>query len=413
MTPGAPRHGGNAAEVRHRLGLGDLPLLDFSASLNPLGPPPRALEAARRAIDRVGQYPEPSCPNLVARLAAHHRVHESCIFVGAGSTEIISLIAQSCRLDRTEPTSEAGNREFPQAHHIEPTYGEYRRASDLNGLAARVHRPPTLAWRQSFFPRDAQGLLWTANPDNPFGRAWERNKLLQHVDASHRLLVVVDEAFLPFFPDEAARTVTTAAATRANLVALRSITKIHAMPGLRVGYAVGSPDNMARLRHFQNPWSVGPVAEAALTAALDDTEYLARSIDHIPTESAWLHDQIADIPGLRPAWPSASRPFDAPPRPNWVLASLVDTAWTSVDVHEALARRGILVRECSSFSGLEPGAVLRGPDGQEFPTQGHLRIAVRTRPDNEKLLASLSAVMRQPHAGGGSILCPEPPDVSR
>ena len=198
---------------------------------------------------------------------------------------------------------------------------------------------------------------------------------------------------MPFFRDEAARTVTTAAAARTNLLALRSVTKIYAMPGIRVGYAVTSAEMVNRIRRYQNPWSVDWPSEAALLAALDDDEYLDRSIELIEAESAWLIDRLWDIEGCPPGVARTRFAPKGPPRPNWVLVSLVDTAWTSPQVHEELARRGILVRECSDFSGLEPGAVISGPDGQKILTRGHLRFAVRTRAENDRLLRTLADVL--------------------
>ena len=368
-------------------------MLDFSVSLNPLGPPPSVVAAARKAIDRSGEYPEPGCPRLTAKIADRHNVPEDRVIVGAGTSEIIALIAQSLREVLALHAREVGDDAMALAHLIEPTYGEYRRASVLNDLRTQVYRRPTMGWGLDFLPQAANGIYWTGNPISPVGLAWERDDLLRKVDAAQGLLVVVDEAYLPFFPDEAARTVTTAAASRTNLLALRSVTKIYAMPGIRVGYAVTSADMVRRLRQYQNPWSVDSPSEAALLAALDDDEYLDRSIELIEAESAWLTDRLWDLEGVRPVWPGRDRPEGTAPRPNWVLVSLVDTPWTSVQVHEELARRGILVRECSNFSGLEPGAVVTGPDGLEVPTRGHMRFAVRTKAENDKLVTILGDVL--------------------
>lgn len=393
MTSSPIQHGGNQYGIRRRLGLGDRPLLDFSVSLNPLGPPPSAVAAARKAIDRSGEYPEPGCPRLTAKLAERHNVPEDRVIVGAGTSEIIALIAQSLREVLALHAQEVGDETMPLAHLVEPTYGEYRRASVLNNLRTQIHKRVNLGWDVDYLPKAANGIYWTGNPVSPLGRAWERDILLRKVDEAQGLLVVVDEAYLPFYADEAARTVTTAAASRTNLLALRSVTKIYAMPGIRVGYAVTSADMVSRLRQYQNPWSVDSPSEAALIAALDEDEYLERSVELIEAESAWLTDRLWDLPGVRPAWPGRVRPEGSPPRPNWVLVSLVDTPWTSVQVHEELARRGILVRECSNFSGLEPGSVLTGPDGLEVPTRGHMRFAVRTKPENDKLVTILSDIL--------------------
>ena len=393
MTSSPIQHGGNQYGIRRRLGLGDRPLLDFSVSLNPLGPPPAAIAAARKAIDRSGEYPEPGCPRLTAKIAARHGVAADRVIVGAGTSEIISLIAQSLREVLALHAREAGDETMSLAHLVEPAYGEYRRASVLNELRTTIWKKPTMGWGMDFLPLSANGIYWTGNPTSPVGRAWERSTLLRKVDDAQGLLVVVDEAYLPFYADEAERTVTTAAATRTNLLALRSMTKIYAMPGIRVGYAVTSADMVDRIQQYQNPWSVDSPSEAALLAALDDDEYLDRSIELIAAESAWLTDQLWDVPGVRPVWPSATRPEGTPPRPNWVLVSLVETPWTSVQVHEELARRGILVRECSNFSGLEPGSVVTGPNGLEIATRGHLRFAVRTKAENDKLVTILGDVL--------------------
>ncbi|HMB03922.1 MAG TPA: aminotransferase class I/II-fold pyridoxal phosphate-dependent enzyme [Isosphaeraceae bacterium] len=393
MTP-IP-HGGNPASVRRRLGLGDAPLLDFSASVNPLGPPPAAVAAARAALDRIDRYPESGCPRLTERLAESHGVPADRVIVGAGTTELIGLIGQSLREVLALHVYQDGDPAMPVSHLVEPTYGEYRRASVLNGLRTEAWTRHVLGWSQDFLPEGAAGVFWTGHPNNPTGQAWDRDRLLGLVDATLGLLTVVDESFLPFLPDEAGRSLISAVPGRDNLLVLRSLSKIYAIPGLRIGYAIASPDMVGRLRRYQEPWTVTLPAEAAALAALDDADYLARTVRLIASESARLMDRLWDIPGLRPAWPGRDRPGVGPPStPNFLLASLTaESAWTSTQAHEALARRGLLVRECSDFRGLEIGAPLTGPD-QLVATRGHLRFAVRTPAEDDTLLAALAEVLR-------------------
>ena len=391
--PAPGRHGGDPDGVRARLGLADRPLLDFSASLNPLGPPPAALAAARAALDRVDRYPRPGTPGLVGHLAERHGLPADRVIVGAGTTELIGLIAQSLRDVLALHARETGEPDRPVAHLVEPTYGEYRRASVLNGLRTQAWKDHVLGWAQEDFPRSAVGLFWTGHPDNPTGRAWDRDRLLRLVDGSRGLLTVVDESFLPFLPDEPARTLAGAVATRDNLLVLRSLTKVYAIPGLRVGYALASPDLVARLRQYQDPWTVSAPAEAAALASLADAEYLDRTRALIAAESARLTDLLWDLPGLRPAWPDRDRPAGAPPLPNYVLASVTAPHLTSTQVHDALARRGFLVRECADFAGLEAGSLLTGPD-RLVATLGHLRIAVRRPEENDRLVAALAEIAK-------------------
>jgi threonine-phosphate decarboxylase len=223
--------------------------------------------------------------------------------------------------------------------------------------------------------------------------------LLRLVDATLGLLTVVDESSLPFLPDEPARSLIPDVPGRDNLLVLRSLSKVYAIPGLRIGYAIASPDMVVRLRDYQEPWSVNLPAEAAALAALDEADYLARASRLVASESARMMERIWEIPGLRPAWPEREAPGGGPPRvPNFLLASLTArTSLTSIQAHEALARRGVIVRECSDFRGLEVGALLTGTD-QLVATQGHLRFAVRQPAENDALLAALSDVFRE----GGS-----------
>jgi threonine-phosphate decarboxylase len=379
-------HGGDPEGARRRLRLGDRPLFDFSTGLNVFGPTPAVLAAARQAVDELaGRYPEPGCPHLTERLAERHGVPVNRIIVGAGTTELISLIGQSLREVLALHAQELGDPKMPLAHLVEPTYGEYRRASVLNELRTQIWAKHVLGWEQDFLPRSAGGIFWTGHPNNPTGRAWNRDKLLSLVDDTQGLLTIVDEAYLPFMVNEADHTITSEVVTRDNLLVLRSLTKIYAIPGLRIGYAIASPDMVERLGQYQNPWSVSAPAEAAALAALDEDEYLERTRALISAEATRICNRLWDLPGVRPAWPTSQRP-------NFLLVSLTDTSWNSVQLRDALARRGVLVRECSNFHGLEPGAVLTGPD-QLVATQGHVRIGLRTPPENDHLLAALTETL--------------------
>ncbi len=393
------QHGGNQSSIRTRLKLGNRPLLDFSAPLNALGPPLGAIAAVRAATESIDRYPEPGSPRLVERLAEYHGVAADRILVGAGTTELIGLIGQVYRESLARRAGEPADPELPMAHLVEPSYGEYRRTSAQNGLLARIWDEPILGWRQETEPDGAQGLFWTGHPNNPTGRAWDRPRLLALVDRNPRLTTVVDEAYLPFLPDEAERTLIHAAASRDNLLVLRSMTKIFAFPGLRVGYVVGAPEMINRLRRGQQPWSVTTAAEYAAIAALDDDDYLGRTVELIEAESARFTDRLWDVPGLRPAWPARDRPDSAPSMPNFVLVSLVGTPWTSTHLQDALARQGYFVRECSNYRGLEIGSRMTGP-GRDFATNGHLRFCVRTPAHNDELVVTLTALLsaRPPHS---------------
>jgi threonine-phosphate decarboxylase len=386
------QHGGNQSAIRSRLRLGNRPLLDFSAPLNGLGPPLGAVAAVRRATETIGRYPEPGAPRLVERLAELHGVPADRIIVGAGTTELISLVGQCLREELQREARALGEPEAHLSHLVEPTYGEYRRTAAQNNLRNKVWDSHVLGWDQDFAFPGARGIVWTGHPNNPTGRAWDRGALLDLIDRRPAGYTVVDEAYLPFLPDEAERTVVPSVLDREHLIVMRSMTKIYAIPGLRIGYAVASPAVIERFKSCLQPWTVTTAAEVAALASLEDQDYLERTIELIAVESTRLTDRLWDIPGLRPAWPGRERPEGAPPMANFILVSLVDTPWTSTKLQDALARRGLLVRECSNYQGLAPGGVVTGPDGS-FETRGHVRLCVRTPGENDLLLATLQDVL--------------------
>ena len=382
-------HGGNPAGVRRRLGLdASTPLLDFSAGFNPLGPPPAALEAARKAIDLAGSYPEPGCPRLAERIAEFHGVPVNRVIVGAGATELIGLIGQSLREVLAFHAQAIGDPSKALSHLVDPSYGEYRRISKHNELRAQVWGSHVLGWAQDDLPHESNGIFWTGHPNNPTGRAWDRSTLREFVAQTQGLLTIVDETSLPFMPDEADRTLIGDAAGFDNLLVLRSFSKFYALPGLRVGYAIAPSDMVTRLRQYQDPWTISAPAEASAIAALGDTEYAQRSVELVAAEAKRVSEAIWEIDGLRPAWPDRVRPDSAPPLPHFLLVSLTLTDWDSIRFADALARRGFLVRECSDFPGLEVGALITGPD-QLIATRGHLRIDLRTPEENDRLLFEL------------------------
>jgi threonine-phosphate decarboxylase len=211
------RHGDRAATAPG--------LLDFSVTVNPLGPPPAVLRALQGGLAAVGRYPDPDCTLLRERLAALHGCCPDAVIVGNGANDLIYAVTRAARPRRVAIA--------------EPTYTEYLRAA-LHGGAAVSH---WLGEGDTFQPApfDPEGadLLWLCNPNNPTGRLWPPPAELAAWASAHpRTLFAVDEAFLPLLlPEETARERSLIPHLRAlpNVVVLRSLTKQYALPGLRLG----------------------------------------------------------------------------------------------------------------------------------------------------------------------------------
>lgn len=347
-------HGGNTRQVCARLGLEQV--LDFSASINPLGQPEGLREHLWAHWDEVAHYPDRACAELTAALAAHHGVPEACLVAGNGSAELIALLLQAFAPRRLvlAPPDFGLYREVapPGVPVVEVPRREAEGfAPDLGALAAAVG------------PGD---LVLLSNPGNPSGQYTppaDLEPLLNACDERGAHLAV-DEAFADFQDGPACLG---QAAIRPCLSVLRSLTKFYGIPGLRLGFLTAAPDTAAAVRRLLVPWSVNALAQRAGRYCLADAQWPGRSVAAVATLREELVAALAAVPGLRPLASAA----------NYLLVELRPPAPPADRLYQALARRGVLVRHCGSF-GL----------GQRY-----VRVAVRTAPENRRLLDALTRAL--------------------
>ena len=365
VPPPRPVHGAIGPAELRRLGLRAGELLDFSASISPLGPPP-GVGAALRAVN-LAAYPDPECLELREAIAAHLAssggpvLPLERILVGNGSTEIFHLLARAW----LSGTPNAAALLFA------PTYGEYRGAGALAG--AQIHQLEASAadgfrWNleqaAASILRHRPQLVFLCNPNNPTGVYLRADEVSRIADAAEQAgsLLVVDEAYLGFVAQPWDSLPLLA---RDNVLLVRSMTKDYALTGLRLGYALAPAPVIARLRAFQPDWSVNSLAQAAGTAALADAAYLPRARAAVFAAKGWLAAELARL-GYPPE----------PTEANFLLLRVGEAArWRA-----ALLRYGVVVRDCASFGLPE-----------------YLRIGIRPMYDCRRLAEAVAAVA----AGGG------------
>ncbi|MCH7622228.1 MAG: histidinol-phosphate aminotransferase family protein [Chloroflexi bacterium] len=383
-----PVHGGIKPEQLRALGLKPDEVLDFSASVSPLGPPP-GLEEALRGVDLTA-YPDPACLELREALAGHlsgsqaGRITPEQVLPGNGSTELIHLLARAFLAPPDFAPKEDGAS--PEALLLTPTYGEYRGACLLAGGAVseleadrergfrwdlaearrRIARtvPTTIPKTAGVVEKPSKGrpsLVFLCNPNNPTGVYLAHNEVeaLAQACAEAGALLVVDEAYLNFVdsPWDSLDLL-----EGGHTVLLRSMTKDYALTGLRLGYSLASPEVTARLASFQPDWSVNSLAQAAGRAALADRDYLSRTREAVNAAKEYLIQGLGSMGFI--IHPSAA---------NFLLIEVGDGGWWE----DQLMHRGIFVRDCASF-GL--------PDC--------IRIGIRAQADCEKLVAAVAQEKR-------------------
>jgi threonine-phosphate decarboxylase len=357
-------HGGDVDGVVRAYGVSAERLIDFSANINPIGPPRRALmRLARDAADRrlLTQYPDPDYVELHDALAAALRVPAKGVTIANGSVALIAAIVRAIA---------------PRACLLAtPAFAEYPRA--LRAAGCRMRRFPLAAARGFALDGDAllkalniyrPAICMLTNPHNPSGALTAKPRMLHVIDGARRTktLMVVDEAFMDYAP---ADTLAAEAARSENLVVLRSVTKFYGMPALRVGYAVSSPTIAARIAAQLPPWPVTTLAAGAASEAIQDHEYARRTLEAVGRQRRWL-SQALGATGVA-VYPSAA---------NFLLLQLPTTAATSARVRARLITdHGVVVRDCRSFDGLSNGRFIR--------------VAVRRRDENERLVRALQSVL--------------------
>ena len=364
-------HGGDIYAASRRTGIPLSQILDFSASINPLGVPKRAALAMKEHINGLRHYPEPYAEGLAAYIGKQLGCGEETIICGNGSTELIYLIPRALRPARVLIPA--------------PTFGEYERACLSSGASVVVGyrlRPedafdvdPELfigamsgelgSGESGSRPRRGREpcrMAFLCNPNNPTGRLISKKDVLRIADAAGSLscYLVVDEAFIDFCP---AASVVAEVSRNPYLIVLRSLTKFYALSGLRIGYGVFYPSVAEKIRACKEPWTVNTLAQCAAAAVLEDTAYQKASRETMEREKSFVE---AGFKRMGIAFvPSAA---------NYYLLKVEHGAAKTV---AALEEKGILVRDCSSFVGL---------DGT------YIRVAVRSRLENERLLKEMADI---------------------
>ncbi|MNM11696.1 Threonine-phosphate decarboxylase [compost metagenome] len=349
-------HGGDLATAEELYGVPARQMLDYSANINPLGPPPGLSDILAREWVSLTHYPDPESRELRRAIAQKYDVDFSSIVTGNGAAELIDLIARVLR-----PATAAV---------IEPAFREYAEAAikagaDILPVSASPENGFSVPEEELLDACREADLMFIGQPNNPTGHWFSRETLARLMDTAQRYhtVIVADEAFLDFFENEQCLTLLREAANSKHLIVTRSMTKFYAIPGLRLGYAVTHPDLVKTLKDMQVPWSVNHLAQAAGVFCLAQSSYETQTRQLIAQERSWLAHELREMDCL---------PF--PGQANFMLVRLGVDAPDAAIVQRILGLQGILVRRCSGFKGLD---------------DRYFRIAVRTRPENERLVSAL------------------------
>lgn len=347
-------HGGEVLDAAEESGLRLEKILDFSSSINPLGPSKKALDAAKNAFKEIQAYPDSNSNNLRLAISEHYDLTKNNVIVGNGSTELMYLFA--------ETFIKKGEVALIPA----PTFGEYEGAVRKAGEEPKFAKlDKNFNILTTVFEREMEGakIIFLCNPNNPTSILIPNETLTEIIEKALKQdsLIFLDEDFLEFVENEKELSLIHKIKNYPNLFILRSFTKIFALTGLRIGYGIASEEIINTMLCAKIPWNVNCLAQAAAVAALKDEEHLRITRELIKKEKDQLALELKEIKGFK----------IYPPDANFFFINIRNSGLTATEMKNRMLNHGILIRDCTSFHGLD---------------KYYIRVAVKTRIENKRLI---------------------------
>ena len=342
--------------------------MDFSVNLNPMGIPESVKKAAAMSLEHCSAYPDSRSGALIKALAEENRVPEEWIVCGNGAADLIFGLALALKPRR--------------ALIAAPTFAEYRQALNTVGCVTEsfmlreeqdfslTEEMVAAAIKERKKEKRKPDLVILCNPSNPTGQVVLRSQMekIAGLCMEEGIWLAVDQCFDDFLEHPEAVSMVPALSDLPNVVILRAFTKIYAMAGLRLGYALCKDQKLVReLRLVRQPWSVSTVAQEAGLAALKEKEYRTRAGRQTAQARKWLACQLSRL-GFK-VYPS---------QVNFLLFR-TSPRWAGERLKEELLGRGILIRSCGNFEGLD---------------SSYYRICVGLQKDNEELIRVMEEILQ-------------------
>ncbi len=354
-------HGGNIDEEARRLGLQAENIIDASASIVPftLSDSFRNYLIQKLKENSFRSYPDRTHKELKKAISFYHSVEPEMILPGNGASELFTWVARDA--------SQYGINGLPS-----PGFSDYERAlkcwnASYKFLPIPLYWPPQSP--QAFPLEVSTSVIWITNPHNPTGQLWSRNSI-EFLLKKHSL-VICDEAFLPLVPNGEKESLIPLVNQNPNLIVIRSLTKLFAIAGLRLGYAISHPSRINNWKELRDPWPLNSLAIDAGIKLMNDTKAMLKWKQKvhmwIRNENSWFDNQFKDIQKII-AHPSVSNFF------------LLESKSSLLVIREKLAEKNILLRDCRSFKGL----------GENW-----LRVSLQTRENNIRIIRELKSQLNR------------------
>ena len=334
MRKNFENHGGNIEKEARRLGLSRDKIIDASASIVPFKLPKLLTKTLIDNIHTgtIKSYPDRSYFEVKNAISNWHNIDPSMILPGNGASELFTWAARDAGLN--------GISSLPS-----PGFGDYQRALKCWN-APFIRNPLPFSWSerktQAFPIRPKTDVLWITNPHNPTGQLWSRSSIESLL--TNYKLVICDEAFISIVPGGESQSIIDLTKSHNNLIVIRSLTKFLSVAGLRLGYAITNPNRLSKWEEIRDPWPVNTLSAKITIFVMSNPKMYKKRLKKIHSwvseEGKWLHNNLSLFSSLRPM-------------PSNANFQLIKSDFPILNILEKLKKRGILLRDCMSFSNLD------------------------------------------------------------
>ena len=331
-------------------------IVDYSSNINPLGMPEGLMKELEEYYSAIVSYPDIEYRKLKKSISKYLGCSRKNIVVGNGAVEIIDNFAQL----------------FNRIIVFLPSFSEYEMRGEVHGKEVvkinltKDFKIPIEKLKLTIRKGD---LIFIGNPNNPTGLRLLEKELLDiyKVAREGQGFLFLDEAFFEFCPKDYDSIEIFKKYDYESVAIIRAATKFFALPGLRLGYGCTSLDIVEEYNEIKLPWSINAMADGAGRYIFNCKDYIKKSKDYIDSERKFLLNSLLEIEEFK-VFPTDT---------NYILIKLLK--WDEEFVFQHMLERGFLIRKCSSFEGL---------DGS------YIRIAIKNRENNEKLLKAFKELER-------------------
>lgn len=334
--------------------------LDFSVNTNPLGMPDSVREALHQAVEEAEHYPDIHAKELTKAVAERLRISEKRLVFGNGASELFHAVLHAVKPSKIliPVPSFLGYEEAAKAMDCEVIFYEMKKEEKFS-LTERIL--DTLD--------ESISLVFLANPNNPVGNLVEPELIFKIAEKCRQcdIALVLDECFMELTGKEMTHSFFYQLDEFPNVVVVRAFTKLYAIPGVRLGYLICEQTLAEKIRLQLPEWNLSVFAQRAGVAAIKEQEYVARAVVCIQTQRLFLREELK-VAGCNV--------FDSDA--DYLLF------YSEKKLYELFLQRGILIRDCSNFRGLQ---------------RGYYRIAVKSEEQN-RIFAD---VLREIHGNAQAV----------